>query len=471
VLAGLVLLALVTVLVVTMFVDPNHFRGQIESAITQATGQPFDIEGDLEIAWFPWLALRMGPAQFGKPGGSENQPIVQWESARVGARLVPLLKGQLLIDTVRLDGPKIYLARGRDGRGNWEEMIAAFKAKGQSPAPPATTPARPGPQIEGFQIRNGTLLFVDELPGTATGEPADEARDGRPGNATGREGQPEAVGTAAPRRFMLTSWSLDVGEWRAGTTFPVKTEFVLHSGDTLLADEVALSARVHVSDDSNDIDLFGLELESRIHGGALPASGLAVELEVSRLAARLTPLDVAISELSARVADVKLTTSVQAGESGAAKTPYARGPIAVDVPSVRAFLKLLGVDIPLPLDPSTLGKMRLNSMVEWMDGAVTVNDINVEIDETRLNGQLSRTSGAAPVWTFALHGDKIGLSRYIAIEDKSKEPFELPVAALKALQVQGELTFDQAWLEDAQMKGVKLRLELEDGAVKTAASQ
>jgi hypothetical protein len=65
-----------------------------------------------------------------------------------------------------------------------------------------------------------------------------------------------------------------------------------------------------------------------------------------------------------------------------------------------------------------------------------------------------------------LHGDKIGLSRYVSIEDTSKEPFELPVAALRAMKVQGELTFDQAWLADAQMKNVRLRLELADGAVK-----
>ena len=60
--AALVLLAVLTVLAVTLFVDPNRFRGQIESAVTRATGEPFKIVGNLEISWYPWLALRMGPA-------------------------------------------------------------------------------------------------------------------------------------------------------------------------------------------------------------------------------------------------------------------------------------------------------------------------------------------------------------------------------------------------------------------------
>jgi hypothetical protein len=47
----------------------------------------------------------------------------------------------------------------------------------------------------------------------------------------------------------------------------------------------------------------------------------------------------------------------------------------------------------------------------------------------------------------------------------------LPLATLRALKVQGELTFDQAWLADAQMKNVRLRLELADGTVKKTQPQ
>ena len=61
ILGGLVLLALLAVLTVTVFVDANRYRGQIESRVTRLTGQPFKITGDLRISWWPWLAVGPTP--------------------------------------------------------------------------------------------------------------------------------------------------------------------------------------------------------------------------------------------------------------------------------------------------------------------------------------------------------------------------------------------------------------------------
>jgi len=436
--AALVLLAVLTVLAVTLWVDPNRYRGQVEAAVTRATGQPFRIAGDLEISWYPWLALQMGPAQFGKKVGSTEPPLVEWQSARVGAKFIPLTQGQLIIDRVGLDAPHFHLIKRADGSSNWDDLIASLKARAKEPSTGPDTV--PGPQVAGFEVRKGQLEYKDEKSG---------------------------------RRIAISGWRLTVGEWRSGATFPVDTEFVYRgepSGEKKAPPpfeaSVKFGARVHVSDDANDIDLFGLESTNHVRGGPLPPAGVPVTLQVSRLAARLTPLDIAISEVAARIADARVTASIQAGETGPEKALYVRGPLSVQVQSVRDFLPRLGVKAPLPLDKGTIGALNLNSTWEWNEGAVTATGIDLQLDETHFNGDLKRESGADPIWTFTLHGDKIGLSRYVAIEDTSKEPFELPLEALRALKVQGELTFDQAWLADAQMKNVRMRVELADGAVK-----
>jgi len=445
ILGGLIGLVLLTVLTVTVFVDPNRFRGQIERAVTKQTGQPFEIKGDLHISWFPWLALRTGPSEFGKAeavSGQAAQSIVTWESARVGAQLVPLLKGQLIVDTIRLDGPKVRLVRHADGSSNWDAVIANFKNRKVQPEPAAANgadPPPPGPQVSGFQLRKGTLTYVDERPESA-------------------------------RTVSATDWNLDVGEWRAGSTFPVETQLTLAVDKALRAEGLKLSTRLHISDDANDIDLFGLEFSSQIFAKPLPPKGLPLEFEVSRMAVRLSPLDIGISELSSRVAGVQVITSIQAGEQGPDRALYARGPIDLRVPSVRELLKALGlVDVPLPLDKGTMGPLKLTSMVAWENGAITADAVDFTLDDTHFGGKAARTAEVKPVWTFELHGDKIALDRYLSLEDKSKQPFELPVKALKALQAQGELTFDQASLGTTHMRGVKLRLELENGKVRTAS--
>ncbi len=440
ILAALVLLAVLTVLAVTLFVDPNRFRGQIEAAVTRVTGQPFKIVGDLEISWYPWLALRMGPAQFGRTVGSSEPPIVEWQAARVGARLIPLTQGQLIIDRIRLEAPSFHLVRRADGGSNWDDVIDSIKSHSKAPAPAAPESA-PSPQIAGFEVREGALDYQDEKKG---------------------------------KHFAITAWRLSVGEWRAGATFPIDTRFVYRAesaaGDGKkppLQAEVELGARVHVSDDANDIDAFGLESSSRVSGGPFPEQGVPITLQVSRLAARVSPLDIAISEVAAQIADARLTAGIQAGETGPEKALYVRGPLSVQISSVRKLLPELGVKAPLPLDKETIGPLSLTSQWAWNDGAITVNSIDLRLDETHFEGDLSRARGENPVWTFTLHGDKIGLSRYVDIEKISAKPFELPVAKLRELKVQGELTFDQAWLADAQMKNVRLRVELADGEMKT----
>jgi len=434
--AGLVLLAVLTVLAVTVFVDPNRYRGQIEAAVTRATGQPFNIEGDLDIAWYPWLAVRMGPSQFGAPEGAGGEPLVQWQSARVGARLVPLIRGELIIDRVRLDEPRFFLRRDAEGRGNWEEVLAALK---KPPTPPATGPRPPpGPQVAGFEVQDGTLTYVDEARG---------------------------------QQFTITDWQLEVGAWRSGATVPVETELTWEAehdeGEEVpIGVRLSATARVHVSDDANDIDVFELASTSRVYGAPLPKAGVPVSMRLSRFAARLSPLDIAISEVAARVGEADVTASIQAGESGPGL--YVRGPLSVELPSLRRFLPTLGVKVPLPVDKTTIGALKLASMWEWNNGAVRVSGIDLHLDDTHFSGELSRTSSEDAVWTFALHGDKIDLARYIDIEKTSKKPFELPLAALRALKVQGELTFDEASVADSGMKDVRMRVELADGAVKSS---
>ena len=442
ILGGLVLLAVLAVLTVTVFVDPNRYRGQIERRVTRVTGQPFKITGDLRISWWPWLAITTGPSQFGAPEGPSSQPIVRWQTGRVGARLVPLLKGQLLVDTIRLEGANVYLVRHADGTTNWDPVLAAFRNKpAPSPAeepPPSGEETPPGAEVSGFQLRKGALTYVDERPASA-------------------------------RTLSATNWDLDIGEWRAGSTFPVETQLALAIGNTVHAEDVKISTRLHLSDDANDIDLFGLDFSGHIHGGKLPDAGLPLEFEVSRMAVRLSPLDVSISELSSRVQTVRLTTSVQAGETGEDKALYIRGPIDLQMPSARDALKLFGIKASLPLDKTTFGALHVKSMLEWQAGAINATDIDVTLDETHFTGTLSRSAEAKPLWTFALRGDKIGLARYLPLEEKSKQPFELPVKALKALQAKGELTFEQATMGDTQLHGVRMRFELADGKVRTAS--
>ncbi len=68
-LGALVALVVLGVLVIVWLVDPNSFKSNIEAAVRDNTGREFTLVGDIELGFFPWLALRTGEGSFGNAPG------------------------------------------------------------------------------------------------------------------------------------------------------------------------------------------------------------------------------------------------------------------------------------------------------------------------------------------------------------------------------------------------------------------
>jgi hypothetical protein len=93
------------------------------------------------------------------------------------------------------------------------------------------------------------------------------------------------------------------------------------------------------------------------------------------------------------------------------------------------------------------------------------------LDETHLTGNFHRGAGENPVGEFTLHGDDLQIARYIPPTDPASEPFVLPTAALKALMFRGVVELEHATLADVDMKGVTLRLLLDDRGLRSQPKQ
>jgi len=156
-LAALVLLIVLGIAVVVWVVDPNTFKPRIQAEVKQATGRDFTLAGDIELGFFPWLALRTGPGSFGNPPGFPAEPMATWQGAQLGAKLLPLLRGELVVDRVRLKGADLRLVRRADGRGNWEGI-----GSNQPPPPPGEKSRHI--TVDGVEIEDSRLLFVDQVP-------------------------------------------------------------------------------------------------------------------------------------------------------------------------------------------------------------------------------------------------------------------------------------------------------------------
>ena len=77
-LAALVLLFVLALVVLVWVIDPNTFRPRIEAEVKKATGRDFKLAGDIQLGFYPWLALRTGPGSIGNPPGFPAEPMASW---------------------------------------------------------------------------------------------------------------------------------------------------------------------------------------------------------------------------------------------------------------------------------------------------------------------------------------------------------------------------------------------------------
>ena len=170
VVGGLIVLVIVALLLIPMFVDVEKYKPQIEQMVTESTGRPFRLGGDLDLSLFPWAGVALSDVHLGNPSGFEEKDFVSVKSFEVRVKLLPLLSKQVEIRKFILDSPRVLLIKGKDGEGNWEGL-------GKPAAPPAEKPKAPeeekpsqlpiGSLVVGeFLVSNGSVLWIDRTTGT-----------------------------------------------------------------------------------------------------------------------------------------------------------------------------------------------------------------------------------------------------------------------------------------------------------------
>lgn len=438
ILGGVVLLLVATVFVLTSVVDPNRYRGKVEGIVADLTGKPFVIEGDLAITWYPWLGIRTGPAHLDVPA------IVEWQSINVAAKLWPLLHGEVVADRIRLQSPHIHLRRDAQGHGNWEGLGGTTRtAAPTNGAGPTTDASAAGASGATGSTRVGSVTGASSTPPTAqrstaapgarglqasrTSAPASgSTKPSRPVQIAGveiRDGTIDYIDEATGQQTALSNVDLDVGEWRADQPLPVRARFLAHTQ-------------------------------------TLPPNGVWIEMNAAELAIHPTPLAVSAPKLTLKVANAQAE-----GDFTYEQDPRVRahGTVALHTPSLRDLATALALNQTLPHDPTTLGPLDLTTTWTYDNGSIAAKPLALKLDGVSFNGWLQRTAPPKPMWGFELHGDRIDLTRYVNVDSKNKKPFELPVEALRAINANGSMIFDQLVFADTHLTDVRLKLQTPEG--------
>jgi AsmA protein len=160
---ALVALVLVAIIVIPLLVDVEKYKPQIEEKVSEATGRPFAIGGDLNLSIFPWVGVSLSDLRLGNPPGFTEKDLLSVQSFEVRVKLIPLLSKNIQVKRFILKGPRIVLEKNKRGQANWqgigkpatEKKEAVSDEKGEGLPIESLT-------VREFAITKGSLLWIDQ---------------------------------------------------------------------------------------------------------------------------------------------------------------------------------------------------------------------------------------------------------------------------------------------------------------------
>jgi AsmA protein len=164
---GLILLALAAAAIFAATFDPNKYRDDVERLVKERTGRTLQLKGPLEMAFWPSLGARVSGVALSERAA--DREFLSLASAHASVALLPLLRGEVIVDRVRVSGLKARIVKDKEGRFNFQDLMEP--KPGEKPAAKAPEENKPGDSgpvkfdIAGIQIENAAIAYRDLASG------------------------------------------------------------------------------------------------------------------------------------------------------------------------------------------------------------------------------------------------------------------------------------------------------------------
>ncbi|WP_299806786.1 AsmA family protein [uncultured Shewanella sp.] len=160
-------LVLALVLYITVIFDPNDFKPQIVDLVKQQTGRELAIGSDLSWTFFPSLGIKLGNITLSNPAGFKNSSMVSVNQVVAEVALMPLLKKEVEISQLNLDGLTLMLETQKDGRTSFDGLAGNADNKTASEGATQSTPSSNATlarlDIGGISITNTQITNFDHV--------------------------------------------------------------------------------------------------------------------------------------------------------------------------------------------------------------------------------------------------------------------------------------------------------------------
>ncbi len=427
-----IVLALVVVVTgaaiyVGFFIDPNDYKVQLQQLAREQGQVDLSIEGDLSWSLYPTLGLTLPKLQARTLAG---EPMASLAGARVDVQVLPLLKGEVRMGGILLDGLQLDLPL--------PEPQKKAPAKPAGAAASRTPPAGAAPEVAATeQVGDAKApskpLLLDigfiELRNAAI-----SYRDGA-------------------RLMTVKDLNLRADKVKTQQFFPLNLGFRLAMSEGQNAPDLTLAgtldSRIFLDIAAQQYRLQGLS--SRLQLGGSTFSGKQVSLQLdSDLDLNLATDRLNLQGLRLALANLALNADLDVQQLRG--KPMIAGSLQAPAFSLQDLLKALGMPAVVTRDARVLQTLSLSSTLKGPANTLGLEALVVQLDDTRFTGTLRYDLATGAPWV-RLQGDSLDIDRYLppeaeasAAQDKRasvspeypKAPL-LPLEVLRGLQLDAEL--------------------------------
>lgn len=476
-LVALGLLAMVLsagVVTIRLLIAPETFAPRIEAMVHRSTGLTLHLDGPIRLRLIPWLGLDLEKARLEGVAGFDKDPFLRVERVTVKAHLIPLLRGSLEAEAIRLQGLDLTLIRAADGRCNWRSLpirqvsLENDEVVVRTDARRTAFPFRLG----GVLLRDGRITFEDRAAGNKARVIDLELTTDRiaPGltspvslRFTAQAERPEArvtttlTGklTVVPNDLFFSFDEADLALDAASSNLPFRR---LHGTGR---------ANITVRGQDGRLEIRGLTLAATAAGGLFPSSGETIKV-TGNLAYDATAASLTMAELGLSGLGLTTTGRLEATVGRSEAAPRFVWQFATNTFNPRSILAFLGIR------PEGLAGTALTSLETKGRVVFSPSFLGLDLPAVRLDGQhivfsAEMTDFAKPVLRFALTADSLDLDRYLPAGGQGKRPEGAAGAAAPRLgrtaRLDGSLAVARLRVKGLEADNVRATVQAADGVL------
>ncbi|MCB5188847.1 AsmA family protein [Methylobacillus caricis] len=487
-LGGFVLVLVIIVAVFAATFNPNDYKPMIVKLVKDKKQRTLNIEGDIKLAFWPKLGADLGRISLSEHNSDKEFAAVN--GLKVSLALLPLLKKDLVVDTVYVDGARANIVRYKDGTTNFDDLLSQDEEE-------------PSEQIKfdisGVNVSNSAVNFRDEQTDSEYSISKFNLETGRVALATPFDLATDfQLATTQPKINAIVKLNGNFMADIEAKHFAASKLDAVVKGDiaTVSGADIRLTGDMDARPENMELLVNSLKLafSGNLDGAKLTAdiaapklvvqkdtvSGEQAELAFSQekgsdvLKAKLVLADIKGSPRELQSSGINGEVSIKQAERSVESkfsSPFKGNleQLVFELPKLAGKIDIKDKALP---KGAAQGDFALKLLADIKQEKVN-SDFSLDVEDTKLKGDVAVAGFSKPDIRFNLNGDKLDLNKLLGSKTAGAKPAEKPagktaakgnepapdLSALKDLLLQGNVNIGSIIYEQYRLSGLKLGIK------------